>query len=595
MAKAKTKAKSKTVAKRKPAKKPVLHALSIERDVVMPMADGVTLRADIYSPKAEGRFPVLLIRLPYDKQLAESASLLPPDWYARHGFIVVVQDTRGRFTSEGTFRPYHHERADGVETIRQCARLPNSNGKVGMFGFSYCGTTQLQPALDRPEGLSAIMPSFTNDGFYEDWTYKGGALHLAFLEQWSSFLALNELGRQGALEELRPQIKRLNGICSEYDHLPLTDHPALPRRFTPYFYEWLEHPTFDAYWKQWHLGGRYGEIDVPALHLGGWYDIFLEGTMRNFAGMREGARSQRARDAQKLVIGPWYHMPWAPAIGQLDFGAAGADLTGELMVRWYEHWLKGIDNGIMDEPRISLFVMGINRWRHADEWPIKGTRFTPYYLHSGGRANSLSGNGALSSAKPGEEPEDIYICDPGNPVQSLGGRSCCVAALTPMGPVDQRPAEIRTDVLVYSTPPLDQPVEVIGPIEAILHVSSTGTDTDFCVKLVDVYPDGRAINLVDGILRASVRDGPERPSAIKPSEVYTLRIRVGHTANRFLKGHRIRIEIASANFPTFERNFNQFHVAKNGDYTAMRNATNRVFHDAGRPSQVILPIVPARG
>jgi len=568
------------------------HDVVVERDVGMAMRDGVVLRSDIYRPKGGGPYPVLLIRSPYDKSTSEFFSLMHPEWYARQGLIVVTQDVRGCFASEGRFRPFHNETADGVDTIAACAALPGSNGKVGMYGFSYPGLVQLLAATERPAALGAIAPSFTCDGAYEGWTYRGGALQLAFVQSWAAALALPEVFRRGRAEDARPAIKLMNGIAAEYDHLPLTDHPSLWPAFAPFYYEWLAHPTFDAYWQGIDISLRYDRIAVPALHLGGWYDIFVEGTIRNFAGLSQRAGTAEARRAQKLVIGPWYHQPWSRVTGDLDFGEEAADRTDEIVVRWYKRWLAGERNGIDEEPAASVFVMGENRWRHAATFPFPGTKAIEFHLHSGGRANQVDGDGRLDPAVPGGEPYDIFACDPGYPVPSSGGRSCCPAELAPMGPRCQLGIEARPDVLVYTGPALAKDLTVIGPVDAVLYAASTADDTDFTVKLVDVHPDGRAINLVDGILRTSFRDGAENPTPIEPDRVYRYAFRVGHTANTFKAGHRVRVEISSTNFPMYERTLNHFRRAHDGGYHAMRTATQRLFHDAERPSHVVLPVVP---
>jgi len=570
-----------------------LHEIGVEIGVAMKMRDGVELSADVYTPKEDGDYPVLLIRLPYDKTVAEGQALMHPEWYARHGYIVVSQDVRGRGASGGDFRPFHDETNDGVDTIKACVKLKKSNGQVGMYGFSYPGQTQLLPAAKRPKGFATMVPALTSDGVYDDWTYKNGVLHQAFVQSWSAYLAINEVFRKGKPNEVRGIIQNLTAVCGSHDHLPLTNHPNLPKKYNSFYHEWLKHPTYDAYWKKWQTADRYGEIDVPALHIGGWYDIFVEGTIRNYIGLRDGAKTEEARAGQKLVIGPWYHMPWTQAMGEMDFGREARNHTDELMIRWFDHWLRGEANGIMEDPPVSVFVLGANKWRQADQWPLKATKFTKFFMHSGGRANSLNGDGRLSRREPGDEPHDIYVHDPHYPVQSMGGRSCCIAALTPMGPQDQRPVETRNDVLVFTTAPLAQDLAVIGPVDAVLYASSTADDTDFTVKLVDVYPDGRAINVVDAIQRASHRDGSEKPTAIKPNEIYEYKFRVGSTAIRFSKGHRIRIEIASSNFPTFERNLNKFRKKMDGGYYDGFVATQRFFHDSEHPSHVVLPLVPA--
>lgn len=567
------------------------YEVRLERDVPIKMRDGVNLYADIYYPVGEGPFPALVMRSPYDKTSSEFITYLHPEWYARSGFIVVTQDTRGKFMSEGEFRPYHHEKEDGLDTIEFVRTLPGCNGKVGMYGFSYVGATQLHPAVESPEGLVTIVPAFTNDGYYEDWSYKNGALHLAFLESWSVQLAQDQPPRNGRPEVVGQLVQQLFQIPSGYVHLPLDRHPMIPREYAPYFYEWLSHPTFDDYWKRWHLGDM-RNFGLPAFHIGGWYDIFLEGTLRNFCRIRREARDERVRKAQKLMIGPWYHMPWTSIVGEVDFGQEAANVVNEAQLRWFQYWLQGIDNGILDEAPISIFVMGENRWRQEHEWPLARTQFTPLYLHSNGRANTLNGDGWLDTAPPDGELPDIYVYSPFDPVVSLGGHSCCIPALAPMGPRDQRPVELRNDVLVYSTPPLTEDVEVTGPVEAVLYASSSADDTDFTVKLVDVYPDGRAINLIEGIQRASFRESNEHPTPIVPGEIYQYRFQVGSTSNVFKQGHRIRIEISSSHFPVFDLNLNVFRLTRDATYADARNATQRIFHDADHPSHVVLPIIP---
>jgi putative CocE/NonD family hydrolase len=558
-----------------------------ELNVPIVMRDGVTLYADIYYPRADELFPALLMRAPYDKTHSEFMSYMHPEWYARQGYIVVTQDTRGKFQSEGNFEPFHHELQDGLDTIEFVKNLPKSNSKVGMYGFSYVGATQLHPSADNPEGLVAVAPAFTNDGYYEDWSYKNGALKLAFLQSWSALLALDQAVRRGKPEAARQLVKINNShITEEYDHLPLIDHPMIDSQISPFYYEWLAHPTFDEYWKNWHLGDKYNELKVPSLHIGGWYDTFIEGTIRNYMGISKSSKTQ------KLVIGPWYHMPWANMVGDIYFGEEANNKIDDIQIRWYDYWLKGIENGIMEEPPISIFVMGENKWRQEKEWPLVRTEYTPYYLHSQGRSNSLSGDGSLSTTKPSHEIPDIYVYNPMDPVPSIGGHSCCNAALTPMGPKDQRPIEIRNDVLVYTSEVLTEDLEITGPVEAVIFASSTAEDTDFTAKLVDVYPDGMAINILEGIQRASFRDSNEHPAPIVPGKIYEYRFDVGNTSNLFKKGHKIRIEISSSNFPAFDLNLNTFKIAKDGTYADAKLATQKIYHDEDHPSRLILPVIP---
>jgi hypothetical protein len=567
--------------------------VTIERDVPAAMRDGTILYADIYRPTSDGPLPALLMRLPYDKVGAQTITYAHPIWYARQGFLVIVQDVRGRGRSEGEFYPFRHEAEDGYDTVEWAATVPGCNGAVGMFGFSYVGVTQLLPALLRPPHLVTIAPAFTNDGYYEGWTYQGGALNLAFAMSWATSLAPDTARRRGQAGLEASLAGTFADIAPWYWFLPLRDFPILQQEaVAPYFYDWLEHPTDDPYWQEWEIARRYPDIAVPALHIGGWYDVFLEGTLRNFRGLREQAGSAEARRRQRLVIGPWYHMPWTQQVGAVDFGPEAQNSIDDLQVRWFSHWLKGEDNGMVDEPPVRLFVMGENRWRDEEEWPIARAVETPLHLHSDGRANSASGNGTLSAAAPTEEYSDIFVYDPAAPVPSLGGHSCCFPQIAPMGPADQRSVEARNDVLVYTGEVLTRDLEVTGPVHVILWAASTAVDTDFTAKLVDVYPDGTAVNLCDGLIRARFRDSLRRPEPIVPDRVYEFPIQVGSTSNLFRAGHRIRLEISSSNFPQYDRNLNTGEGVGMGSLAGRITATQTIFHDAEHPSRLVLPIVP---
>ena len=339
------------------------------------------------------------------------------------------------------------------------------------------------------------------------------------------------------------------------------------------------------------MESRYDHILTPNLHIGGWFDTFLEGTLKNFGALTERAGDDPAR-AQRLVIGPWFHIPWARVVGGRDFGEEANNFLDELQLRWFDHWLKGADTGLLDEPPVRVFVMGANRFRSADSWPPAGVRVQEWYLHSQGRAPSLSGDGSLSREAPGQEPPDVFAYLPHAPVPSLGGRSCCLPDTAPMGAFEQTAVEIRNDVLIYSSPPLDHDLEVIGTVELTLFAATDMVDTDWAVKLVDVDEDGRAYNLCDGILRARYRDSLERPTLLEPGRVYEYRIRVGSTANLFRRGHRLRIEISSSNYPHYDVNPNT--GARTGEATLLdaRVATQVVFHDGDRASRLHLPVLP---
>jgi putative CocE/NonD family hydrolase len=571
----------------------MLGGVRVQRDVEARMRDGVTLRADVYRPDRAGDLPVLLMRNPYDKAVAQALVYQHPAWYARQGYVVVVQDVRGRYASDGDFDPLRREAEDGEDTVVWASRLPGTTGRVGMYGFSYNGATQLLAATRRPAGLACLAPGFTGSDYYDGWTYRGGALHHAFIVSWvMQFLAVPDAVKQGKLEVAARLAAQAGDFPALYASQPLDAFPPLAGTgVADYFFTWLRHDTRDAYWREISLRERYDAIQVPCLHLGGWFDTFIEGTLENYAALRRRAGADRAR-AQRLVVGPWVHIPWGRLAGARNFGEHADSMLDELQVRWFHHWLKGEDTGLLDEPPVRLFVMGENRWREADDWPPPEARVEEWHLRSSGRANSLSGDGELSPAPPeGGEPPDLFVYLPGAPVPSLGGTSCCLPDTAPMGAFDQTAVEVRNDVLVYTSPPLERAVEVTGPVELVLHAATSAVDTDWVAKLVHVDGEGRAVNLCDGIVRARFRDSLEHPTLLEPDRVYEYRLRVGSTSNLFERGDRIRLEVSSSSFPLHDANPNTGERV--GEATALRArpATQAVFHDPARPSRLRLPIV----
>ena len=374
----------------------------------------------------------------------------------------------------------------------------------------------------------------------------------------------------------------------------MSEMPQFKGERAPYYYDWLAHPEYDDYWKQVSIEESHADIAIPAYNFGGWYDIFMGGTIRNYQRMRELGASDLARSGQRLTIGPWIHGGSPPSVsGEYNFGtrAAGAaiDLMGD-MLRFYDHVLLGKDNGFADDRPVRLFVMGENAWRREDEWPLSRAVETAYYLHSDGRANSLNGDGALSVETPGDQPSDSYVYNPVNPVPTVGGGLCCDPAFMANGAYDQRWVEGREDVLVYSTPPLAEDVEVTGPVSVTLFASSSAVDTDFTAKLVDVEPSGYARNLTDGIIRARYRNPRQPAELIAPGDIIEYTIDLWATSNLFKKGHRIRVEISSSNFPRFDRNMNT--GAPIGSDVEFQPALQTIYHTPEYPSRLTLPVVP---
>lgn len=563
-------------------------SIIVETNVPTPMRDGVRLFADIYRPSPSGRYPVLLQRTPYDKS-AGRGQFLDAIRAAEQGYAVVIQDTRGRYSSEGEFGPFVSDIQDGYDTVEWCASEPWSNGRVGMYGISYVGATQWLAAIAAPPHLRAIVPGMTAADYHNGWVYQGGALNLAFVAGWTAqFLAAPHLKRLGLTPDQRRDeeaaiMLALDHLRRTLSHLPLNELPLLRReKLAPYFYDWLAHPDGDDYWERSCIASHHSRIQVPALNIGGWYDLFPAGPLDNFAGISKHGATDAARAGQKLIVGPWVHAFPPPAItGQRNFGWDSVLNWGELQYRWFDHWLKDIDNGVERERAVRIFVM--NRgWRVEDEWPLARTRYTPFFLRSGGRANTLDGDGVLSIDPPAAEPPDAFSYDPMDPVPTVGAQ----------GIHDHRRVETRADVLIYSTPPLAEEIEVIGPVKLILFAASSAPDTDFTARLIDVAPNGYAANLCEGIVRARYRDTARRSTLMEPGRPYQFTIDLVATSNLFQRGHRIRLEVSSSNFPHFDRNLNTGGpVAESSE---PRVARQTVFHDSSLPSHLLLPIINDR-
>src|ERR1043166_8839910 len=484
-----------------------LYRVAIERGVRVKMRDGVLLAADIYRPVSDEKFPVLLERTPYNR--TDEAAMA--NELASHGYVVVLQDTRGRYESGGDFYPFRDESSDGYDTVEWAAQLDRSNGKVGMFGGSYVGATQMLAAMAVPPHLVAIFPYVTASEYYDGWTYQSGALMQWFSSSWSSILAI---------DTVRREVERTQSPKEWIKELPLANYPILqtpqPSSLAPYFRDWLTHERNDAYWQKWRVSDHYQEMTVMGLHGGGWHDLFLNGSIKNYMGLRDKAATLSARNGQKLIIGPWAHAPTSPEgkVGDVVFGkTAVLDMTATAL-RWFDYSLKGVKNEYSSNAPVRLFIMGDNVWRDEQEFPLKRTRYTKYYLHSTKGANGIAGDGSLSLTTPADEKKDEFDYDPNNPVPTIGGRLCCGQGLPP-GPADQRPNESRSDVLVFSTPPLSEDTEVTGFVSVELYAATSAVDTDFTALLVDVDTNGYARFLTDGIVRARYRDGMVASSARK--------------------------------------------------------------------------------
>jgi uncharacterized protein len=551
--------------------------IHIEFGLHVPMRDSVTLSADVYRPidslHTSKRYPVILTRTPYMK-LSERM-LVPAKYFAERGYVFVAMDVRGRGDSDGTFVPYLREGQDGYDAIEWCASRPWSDGNVGTIGSSYPGCIQWLAALQKPPHLKAMVVRVTpSDPFVETPTGLPSPMTLCWLHYVS-----------GHMNQLMEAVDWEN----VYEHLPLITMDERAGRHNANWRANIEHPQLDDYWEPLCYQTKFDQVDVPVLHISGWYDDEQIGTPLNYIGMTTRGATPAARASQRLLMGPWGHVVnTASKLGEVDFGPQSLiDMRAEEL-RWFNRWLKGYTNisDNQEEFPVRIFVMGANEWRDEREWPLARTQRTPFYLHSGGSANSRFGDGTLSISKPETESTDTYQYNPAHPVPFITDPTSSQIG----GPDDYSAIERRDDVLVYVTEPLQEEVEVTGPVRVDLYASSSAPDTDFMAKLVDVSPSGFVQRLCDGMVRARFQEGMDRPSLREPGKIYKFSIDCWNTSQVFKVGHRIGLEIASSAFPKFDRNLNT--GAPLGVTTEMVVADQRIYHDVEHPSAVVLPVIP---
>lgn len=574
------------------------YPVKVEKNLAMKTRDGVTLYADVYRPDASGKFPVLLLRTPYSKDDYTQAT--EHTFFAPRGYVVVLQDMRGRYSSEGEFYPYLDDGPDSYDAVEWTATLPWSSGRVGAVGQSYLGLWQPFAAVERPPHLKAMCPISAPVTAHENFFWRRGVFELGWVTSYFFGMARNIMERKGMLESHWPKLTQymsrpemmFSPLKREvYSHLPLRDFGEWCKEGASYVAEMLAQPSYGPYWQASDLRRRFADVNVPALHVGSWYDIFQYDTLTMFSGFRNGAMSEEARRGQHLLMGPWSHLmpfavPTSQGTGEIDFGPEALIQLHEIELEWFEYHLKGVPNGVLEKPPVRIFVMGDNRWRDENEWPLARTRYTNLFLSSGGKANSLSGDGRLGFEAPGESKYDCYTYDPNDPVPTRGGNNLTIRN----GVYDQTPVEQRKDVLAYTGELLKADLELTGPLTLKLYAASSAPDTDFTAKLVDVRPDGYAQNIADGIIRARYRDSLRYPTPIKPGEVYEYTIDLWATSHVFKAGHRIRLEVSSSNFPHFDRNPNTGHAI--GVDAELRTAEQTIFHDHRYPSHLILPVIP---
>lgn len=512
------------------------------------------------------------MRQPYGRDIASTVVYAHPVWFARAGYHVVIQDVRGRGDSEGIFYPFRNEGTDGFDTLAWLVQHPACNGKIGMYGFSYQGATQFLAAAEKPPGLVTIAPWMTTHDLYHGWFYHNGALRLAATVSWGIQMLREDVRRNGSAEASRSLEAawlnvRQQALLAPYGALPASDKPGTPS----YLKDWIDHHNRDDYWQAFDLSGRLPQL--PALHLSGWYDLYLKGSIDSFLALQSAGCPN-----QYLIAGPWIHIPWGTRVGDSDLGEAAALDTNRILLRWFNHWLKG-SNDFADEPPIRHFALGTNRWYTAHTWPRESNH--TWYLHSAGHANSVQGDGQLSTALPDtEEPRDRYVYDPEVPMVAPGGITAAA------GCFDQFGLEQGNNLLVYTSPPLDQSLHVFGHPKLVLFALSSGASTDFVGKLVRVRRDGRAEFISIGIARSDwifsrgfVADEPMRwEFELEP------------TSCVFSAGERVRLEIASSAFPLYDRNSGSLVPPSEADPWTWCRATQTILHQPSKPSRLDLPL-----
>jgi putative CocE/NonD family hydrolase len=566
----------------------------VERNVRIPMNDGVTLAADVIRPEQAEPVPALLIVSPYSRTPIQSRAAA----WARRGYAVVFVDSRGTFDSGGEYYPYVNEGRDAYDVQQWIGQQAWSDGNVGMWGKSYPAFIELLSAPFGSPHLKAVIPvSSQSDNFSNIW-YSKGLLNLGIAFFGAMYLG----GRFGTID---PEAINWMELVTRLPLRGTLDEEGLGSGFVA---DVIRHSTYDDFWRAMSIQHRYGAMDVPALHVGGWYDPNVHETIFNFTNMRKQSKSARARRWQHLIIGPWTHANreiWLPAVsapagvwdgrlGDAEFGPDAAMDHENQHLRWFDYHLKGIDNGLEHEAPIRIFVMGENVWRDEWEWPLSRAIPTRLYLHSRQSARTRVGDGQLSAEPPVDETPDTYLYDPRNPVPTWGGSVCCTGALAPGGPLDQRVNQGRQDVLVFSSDPLDADTEVTGAMELRLFFSTNVPDTDFFATVSDVYPDGRAVFIAQGMLRTRYRESLTDPTMLTPGEVHEVTFTFWETSNVFKAGHRIRLHITSSDFPRFDRNLNTAKPVGEGTQADIRVAEQTVYHDAARPSSLLLPVIPQR-
>lgn len=588
-----------------------LLAMDVLKSQMVKMRDGVHLSTDIYmNGSTKTPKPTILIRTVYNKNQTFSWN---PVWkkLVEQGYAIAIQDIRGRFESEGRYKVGYGRREDGIDTLDWIVAQPWSNGKVGLSGCSYLGEAQVVLETTKHPALVVGQPQSAASGYYRPgraWqSFSGGAFELAQTAGWFAgngsnvFYGPNLTGQARSHWFNSPQAKHFR-MLPDYDFkkylanlksLPTIDLLAKSHAYPSDYQLWRNRSPDDVYFRNMDLVKQDDTVSVPNLFFDTWYDYGARETLMMAEQFRQSAQNKNTQH-QYVIIGPGTHCNFPQKDDELTAGnrplANTAQPYNQIQLDWYNYWLKGQENRATQRPFLTYYVLGANEWRTANEWPIKNTQYQKWFLSHTSEANSRLGGGRLETSPKSTVAHDQFIYTPENPVPSLGGHTCCTGTDTEAGGYDQSTIELRQDVLVYTSVPLKQGIEMTGLIKANIYVSSSTTDTDFTVKLVDVYPDGTAYNIQEGITRMRYRNSLREPSLITPNQIYEIQVDLNASSNYFAEGHRIRVEISSSNFPRFERNLNTGQPNHLG--TTFVNAVNSVFHGGDKASYIELPIIP---
>lgn len=568
------------------------HEVTLQSSVKVAMRDGVKLATDLYLPRTGAKAPIILIRTPYQKNMLE----IQARYYARRGYAVAVQDCRGRFASEGVWEPFVNEPKDGYDTIEWLAGQPWSSGKVGMIGGSYVGWVQWWAARERPPHLVTIIPNVAPpDGLY-NIPYEYGAFFTMGAIWWADILESKATADLSGVAISKIGEKKYTTLLRS---LPVLDlDKAVLGKENPYWRKWIEHPVDDAWWAQSDFLDRLKDLNIPVFHQSGWFDGDGIGTKLNYLRMKEYGHAN-----QKLTVGPWGHTDTASRkTGDYDWGPqAVIDLQRDYL-RWFDYWLKGVENGITKEPLVSVFVMRSNQWLHGDTYPLPATKFTKVYFAGAGKANTSKGDGRLLFEEPpAGAPFDKFVYDPGDPTPDPAFYEETAEQEKQVRSADEKKKEAaahhekvtseRSDILVYQTGEMKEPLTFAGPVSATIYASTSARDTDWYVSLVDVDKDGKTLTVGAGKLRARFRGGVKKPELLAPGRIYPFTLDLWHTGITIPAGHRLRVEVSSCRFPTFSRNLNT--GGHNETETKFVTARQTIYHDKQHPSHVLLPIIPA--